>query len=111
MSFKSEIKSYEQLEGILSEKSRFQLLYMTQPDCGVCDVVRPRVEEMLGRHPELEGYYINLQENPMIKGQFSVFTVPALLVYRDGKELLREARYIVMDVIEPRLERIIEAGS
>ena len=111
MSFKQKITDFEQLETILQEDSQFHLLYMTLPDCGVCDVVRPRVEEMLARHPEINGYYIDLSNDPKIGGQYSVFTVPALLFYRDRRELFREARYIVLDVIEPQLERIIENFS
>ncbi len=111
MSFKQKITDFEQLETILQEDSQFHLLYMTQPDCGVCDVVRPRVEEMLSRHPEINGYYIDLSSDPKIGGQYSVFTVPALLLFRDRRELFREARYIVLDVIEPQLERIVENFS
>ena len=111
MSFKAKITDYEKLETLLDENSQFHLLYMTQPDCGVCDVVRPKVEEMLGRHKEIDGYYIDLKDDPRIGGQFSVFTVPALLLYRDRRELFREARYIVLDVIEPQLERILDNFS
>ncbi len=107
MPFKREITSYSELTSLLSEKGRFHFLYMTLPDCGVCDVVRPKIEEMLSRHPELEGSYINLACDPAIGGQHSVFSVPAVLIFRDGRELFREARYLVIDVIEPQIERIL----
>ncbi|MDC7220954.1 MAG: thioredoxin family protein [Spirochaetales bacterium] len=108
MPFKEKVTGYERFLDIIAVPSQFQLFYFTHPDCGVCHVVKPNVEALLERHPQLEGYHVDLADDPRIGGQTSVFMVPALLLFRDGRELFREAKYIVIDVIEPQLERIID---
>ncbi|MDC7224676.1 MAG: thioredoxin family protein [Spirochaetales bacterium] len=110
MPFKERGRSFERFQEILGEAGRFQLFYFTHPECGVCHDVMPRVEELLGRHSLWEGYHVDLADDPRIGGQFSVFTVPALLVYREGREVFREARFIVIDLIEPQLERLEGLG-
>ncbi|HAA63947.1 MAG TPA: thioredoxin, partial [Thermoanaerobacter sp.] len=38
-------------------------------------------------------------------GKFSVFTVPTVIVYVDGKEAIREARFISMDTLEEKISK------
>ncbi len=81
------------------------LLYMSRPDCGVCTAIKPKVIEMLESFPKIESAYVNLDVIPEAAGEYSVFTIPAVLVYADGKELVREARYISMDDLEGKIAR------
>ncbi len=84
------------------------LLYLSRPDCGVCTAIKPKVEEMLSRYPKIRSGYIDLDQLPAAAGEFSVFTIPAVLVYTDGKESVREARYISMEPLEEKIRRPYE---
>jgi thioredoxin-like negative regulator of GroEL len=84
----------------------FVLFYLSKPDCGVCKALKPKVEAMLDENPFMKAYYADLSAYPEIGGQFSVFTIPGILIFVNGKETIREARYIAMDQLRAKIERI-----
>jgi len=90
------------------EKGGFSLFYLSRPECGVCSVLKNKIESVVKQIENLEMFYINLNNDESISGQYSIFTIPGILVYAQGKECLREARYISVSDIETRLKRISE---
>ncbi len=42
-------------------------------------------------------------------GRYLIFTAPVLLLFADGKEVLREARIVHLDLLREKLTRITEA--
>ncbi|MCH6267636.1 thioredoxin family protein [Bacillus sp. FJAT-50051] len=44
-----------------------------------------------------------------IAGHFSIFTVPVLLLFVEGKESLREARIVHLDLFREKIKRIYES--
>jgi len=83
----------------------FHLFYLSRPGCGVCSAVRSKVEVMMENYPYMDTYYVNLDRVPEAAGQKSVFTIPAILVYADGKELIREARYLSISSLDGQIDR------
>ncbi len=68
-------------------------LYCSTPSCGVCASLKPKVAELFGRHfPSMELFYADIEALPELRGQLSVYSIPAVLGYFQGKELIREAR-------------------
>lgn len=51
---------------------------------------------------------IDLATSKYIPGQYSVFTVPTILIIYKGREKLRESKFIDFNNIESNLEYIIE---
>jgi hypothetical protein len=39
-------------------------------------------------------------------GQFSVFSVPTILVFFDGREYIRESRHVNLSTFQERLEKL-----
>ena len=81
------------------------LFYLSRPSCGVCSAIKPKVLSLLEAFPEIRSYHVNLDEVPEAAGQLSVLTIPAILAYTGGKEIVREARYISMDDLRAKIER------
>ena len=81
------------------------LFYLSRPACGVCSAIKPKVIALLKEFPEIRSFYVNLDEIPEAAGGLSVFTIPAVLVYAGGKEIVREARYISMDDLAGKIRR------
>ncbi|MFA5535616.1 MAG: thioredoxin [Bacillota bacterium] len=54
--------------------------------CGPCKMVSPVVEEIA---KELSGSLkvckLNVDENPMIAGEYGIMSIPTLLVFKNGK--------------------------
>ena len=53
--------------------------------CGPCRMVGPVVEQIAGEHPEYKVGKIDVDDQPELAGQFSIMSIPTLLVFKDGK--------------------------
>lgn len=80
--------------------------YLSTPQCNVCKVLKPKVMEMLeNEFPKMEFNYIDLDEAKEIAGQLSVFSVPTILIYFDGKETIRASRNVNIEVLRDQINR------
>lgn len=99
-----EITLQDARSAINSEKLFFLYLYGT--NCSVCHALLPQVEEVLANYPEVQKGKLNVHDVPEAAGEFSVFTIPVLLLYVEGKETIREARFVNMESFEASIKRI-----
>lgn len=100
-----DINSIDEMN-ILIKKEPFILFYLSRPGCGVCDAVKPKIVSICENYPSLKTCYVDLDKNEEIAGQFSIFTIPGILVFAEGKEAIREARNFSVGDIESRLQRL-----
>ncbi|QEN04182.1 thioredoxin [Thiospirochaeta perfilievii] len=101
----TELFNKEELDGAIKE-NQFVLVYLSKTNCGVCKALKPKIKMIADKYPNLNQYYINLDNDETIIGQYSLFTIPGLLVFVEGRESIREARYMSMDDIDSRIGRI-----
>ncbi|MDC7232136.1 MAG: thioredoxin family protein [Spirochaetales bacterium] len=99
-----ELHDMESIQKQMEEKG-FQFFYFSRPACGVCGAIKEKALSMLTDYPGIKSWYVNLDLVPEAAGQLSLFTIPAILLYSDGHELVREARYISMDDLEAKIAR------
>lgn len=92
--------NYEELK-----VGKFSFVYLSQEGCNVCSITKPYFEQMSKKFTESTFTHIDLNIYEDAKGYFSVFTIPAILVFSEGKELLREARFFNFEEIEEKLNR------
>ena len=98
------LHSASQLETLKASSDPI-LLYFSTPNCMVCEIMLPKVLEALQDYP-YDLIDIDAAEYPEISGQHRVFTAPTLLVFYEGKEVLRESRFIDIDKISHLLDLI-----
>lgn len=80
--------------------------YLSTPECNVCKVLKPKVIEMIeSDFPEMNFCYVDLNEAKEISGQLSVFSVPTILVYFEGKETIRASRNVHLEELREQIER------
>lgn len=84
------------------------LVYVSHPGCSVCHALKPQVEDMLTHFPNIEAVAVDSDEVPDIAGAYSIFTVPVVLLFMDGKEMLRRARFVPIGELTHQLERLQE---
>ena len=70
---------------------RLCLFYIKAPDCGVCNVMLDKVGRLADSHPSLYSFYTDITEEPLIAGQFLVYSGPTVLLLLDRKEVYRGA--------------------
>lgn len=80
--------------------------YLSTPECNVCKVLKPKVIELIKLDfPEMNFYYVDLNEAKEISGQLSVFSVPTILVYFEGKEIIRASRNMHLEELREQINR------
>ena len=84
---------------------RLCLFYIKAPDCGVCQVMQGRVEELAKRYDNIFPFYTDIREEPLIAGEYLVYSGPTLLMFLDGKEVYRASQFIDMKEVECRIKR------
>jgi len=99
------LNSMEEFDHLISNSSGI-LIYFSHEKCNVCKVLKPKVFEMLKENfPKMQMYYSNTVLSPEVAGQNSIFTVPTILIYFDGKEFLRKSRNISVEGLQKEIER------
>lgn len=81
-------------------------LYVSRQDCGVCHAVLPKLRELLDKFPLIHLGHVNAYDVGEVSAKYSILTVPALLLFVDGKEFLRAARFVHFDELENQIEKI-----
>ncbi|MBU3144025.1 thioredoxin family protein [Clostridium sp. CF012] len=81
------------------------MIYFASESCNVCVALLPKIEKMIIEFPELKMSKVMVEKFTQAAGQYSIFTLPAILVYIEGKEVIREARFISVDVLGKTIER------
>ncbi|APZ49492.1 thiol reductase thioredoxin [Jeotgalibaca sp. PTS2502] len=104
MTILAEASQLEDVTRFIKE-NRFALVYVKRQDCGVCHAVLPQLQRLLQTFPEIKLLTVDADRLPAVAGQYSVFTVPAILGFIDGKEQLRKARFVVMADLEATFEQ------
>lgn len=99
------MKSFNDLIKLV-EESPAVCFYLSTPECNVCKVLKPKVIEMLMKDfPKIEFHYVDLNEAKEIAGQLSVFAVPTILIFFDGKEIIRASRNIHIEKLRELINR------
>jgi len=92
------IQSKEQLNQLMEQEKPI-ILYFTSQDCNVCHAVFPKLMNLIDPQ-SIEVANISVNEHVEITGQLLVFTVPTILIFHEGKEILRESRFIDFQKVE-----------
>ncbi|KAA0965726.1 thioredoxin family protein [Sporosarcina sp. ANT_H38] len=99
-----EIKSFEEWLETVKLKRKL-LLFVKTDNCSVCVGLYPQVKALETVY-RLPFYIVNVAEVPEIAGQLSLFTAPVVLLFHEGKEYARFARFVSMEGLKRRLEEI-----
>ncbi|MCO5388618.1 thioredoxin family protein [Desulfosporosinus sp.] len=98
------IETKEHLEQLMAEEKQV-ILYFSSLDCNVCQAVFPKLMSLAEGYP-IKVIKISVVEQTEIAGQSSVFTVPTILIFYEGREILRESRFIDFLKVERTLDFI-----
>lgn len=87
-------------------ENTFTLAYFTHKKCGVCASIKPRLEEISKSLHQIKFINIDIEKNPEIAGQNTIFTAPVLLLFNNKKEVLRYAGNFGISQLKHDLERL-----
>ena len=72
--------------------------------CGPCRMVLPMMDEIAQERQDVKVGKINVDEQPELAGQFGVFSVPTLMVMKNGQVVTHAVGARPKHVIEAMLE-------
>ena len=98
------LSSAQHLQNVMAEKDPI-LLYFSTPHCNVCHAMWPKLLSALADYP-YSLIEVDASRYPDLAGQHRVFVAPTVLVFYEGKEILRESRFIDIEKIQRLLDLI-----
>ena len=99
------IESSQDLEKIINVEKAF-VLYITDGTCNVGESITPKLEKILSeRFPKIKLYYVYSGLTPEIAAQLSVFVIPTVLVYFDGKMYIQKSRSFSLQELQHEIDR------
>lgn len=99
------LNSIEEFENIKNTQKAF-VLYITDGTCKVGENIAPKLEKLIsGQFPELKLYYVYTSLTPDIAAQLSVFVVPTVMVYFEGKLSIQKSRAISLEELRFEIEK------
>lgn len=96
---------YLEIDAVLAS-SPLVLLYCSQPECNVCKSLLPKVEELLKDYKKVISLYVDLNEIQEFAGQHTVFNMPTVLFFAEGKEQFRLVRAFGINELKEKIEKI-----
>ena len=78
------------------------------PWCGPCRLVSPVVESFGAAHADrMAVAKVNTDENQQLAMRYSIFSIPTLIVFQNGREAARLVGYMPQEVMEERLGQFL----
>ncbi|MED0658768.1 thioredoxin family protein [Bacillus smithii] len=97
-----ELISVKEVDDFVHRHS-LSFLYISRDHCSVCHDLLPKIQNVMADFPNIQLALVNADHVPEVAGRFTIFTAPVLLLFVDGKEVLREVRFVH---VEPFLEKV-----
>jgi thiol-disulfide isomerase/thioredoxin len=100
-----ELFSIDEIDQFINSH-HFAFLYISKTNCSVCHALLPIIKEVMADFPTIQLGFINADQVQDVAGFLSIFTAPVLILYVDGKEVLREARFVHIEAFREKVEKI-----
>lgn len=68
--------------------------------CGPCNMIGPIVEQLSEEKSDVEFFNVDVDKNPDLAMEYRIQGIPALVLFKDGKEADRSIGVIPKDKIE-----------
>jgi len=101
------LNSIDDIKNFIKE-NKFVMLYFSSEGCNVCNDVFPMIEELLKEHSKIVSGHVELHNIPSVASVFGIFTIPAIIIFLEGKEIVRQARYINFIELKEKIQRFSE---
>jgi len=76
---------------------QMMLLYFKGSQCSACLALLPKVEKLIEQYPEIE-----------MRSHFGVYSVPATILFIEGKEYIKEAGIFSIHTLNEKINRLYE---
>ncbi len=86
------LTSYNEIEKVLQKE--FVMILAKTHTCSACQTIYDVLKHNVPNIENVEVYNVYIDDLDRFRGDHLIFSVPTVLIFSEGKELLRESRYI-----------------
>lgn len=97
-----DIDSKEKMDSLIEVEENL-IIYFGTDKWSVCASVFPQLEEVVSEYT-IKIVKVDVDSQIELAGQFLAFVMPTILIMNQGKEVLREARFIDFERIDRTLD-------
>jgi len=102
------MQTLEEIETIIQENLAV-MLYFSAPTCNVCHALKPKlVDSIESNFDQFNIVSVDVSETPEISSHYSVFAIPTVLIFLDGREFLRKSRHMSVSEVTETIRRPYE---
>ena len=78
------------------------------PWCAPCRAVAPIVEELAGEYKgKMSFTKVNVDESPFIASNYSIMSIPTIMVFKDGKPMEHVMGFRSKDQLKEMLDKVL----
>ncbi|WP_429948644.1 thioredoxin family protein [Enterococcus sp. AZ101] len=99
------LQTIQEVIAFVNEHS-LAFIYVSQEDCSVCHALRPKLIELLKSYPKIELREVEADKVKAISAEYLIFSAPTFLFFVDGKEYIREGKFVQFKKLANALEQI-----
>jgi thioredoxin-like negative regulator of GroEL len=93
-------------------QQEFVITFFEGKNCRVCHALFPKLETLAqNEFSEIPLIVVNTDENPDIAGQNIVFTLPLIIIFKQGREVVRISGKQPMFQITEELRRTLQVND
>lgn len=93
------MSSIEEIEKEIKE-NEFVLLFAADSACTTSRALDKKLEDFAKRNTQVRVLFTVLEALPLLASKYMIFVAPAIILFRDGRELYREGRFVEFDILE-----------
>ncbi|WP_019414070.1 thioredoxin family protein [Paenisporosarcina sp. TG20] len=98
------IINYEKWQEVVQHENHL-LLFVKTTNCSVCEGLYPQIVSLKG-NTSIPFYVANAAEIPKLAGQLGLFSAPIVLLFKDGQEFARFARFVPVQKVLDKLHEL-----
>ncbi len=81
---------------------------MWAPWCGPCKMIGPIIDRLAAKYKgKVLFAKVNVDQNPVISGQFGVQSIPTLLIFKSGSLIDRKVGALPQQALEALIDRLL----
>ena len=102
------MQTIENIEKTIKENLAV-MLYFSAPTCNVCHALKPKLLDAIDANfKEFKIISIDVSQEQEIAAHYSVFAIPTVLIFLDGREFIRKSRHMSVDEVIREIQRPYE---